>query len=124
MDIWDASAVDEDYRLQLVPSEYGPSGPFFEMTRWLDDLMAADDAEGFYKPYARDCGGIAPEPWHISFRPVAMKHQDKVAPELLMPLWRGEADVCGNVHEPLAMLEVIEPQVDHLMERFVAASEL
>ena len=123
IDIWDASTVDEDYRLQLAPSEYGPSGPFFEMTRWLDELMAADDAEGFYKPYAEDRGGIAPEPWHISYRPAAMKYQERVVPELLMPLWRGEADAYGKVHEPLAMLEVIEPQVDHLMERFVAVPE-
>ena len=123
LDIWDASTVDEDYRLQLAPSEYGPSGPFFEMTRWLDESMAADDAEGFFKPYAEDRGGIAPEQWHISYRPAAMKYQERVAPELLMPLWRGEADACGKVHEPLAMLEVIEPQVDHLMERFVAVPE-
>ena len=123
LDIWDASTVDEDYRLQLAPSEYGPSGPFFEMTRWLDELMAADDAEGFFKPYAEDRGGIAPEPWHISYRPAALKYQETVSAELLTTLWRGEADACGNVHEPLAMLEVIEPQVDHLMERFVAVPE-
>lgn len=123
LDIWEASTVDEAYRVQLAPSEYGPSGPFFEITRWLDELMAADDAEGFYKPYAEDRGGIAPEPWHISYRPAAIKYQERVAPELLMPLWRGEADACGNVHEPLAMLEVIEPRVDDLMERFVAVSE-
>ena len=85
--------------------------------------MAADDAEGFFKPYAEDRGGIAPEPWHISYRPAAMKYQERVSAELLIPLWRGEADACGNVHEPLAMLEVIEPQVDHLMERFVAVPE-
>jgi len=120
LDIWDASTVDEDYRLQLAPSEYGPSGPFFEMTRWLDELMAADDAEGFYKPYAEDRGGIAPEAWHITYRPAALKNQETASAELLVPLWRGEADACGNVHEPLAMLEVIEPRVDHLMERFVA----
>ena len=120
LDIWDASSVDADYRPLLSPSEYGPSGPFFEMTRWLDELMVADDAEGFFKPYAEDRGGIAPEPWHISYRPVAIKYQERVAPELLMPLWRGEPDACGNVHEPLAMLEVIEPQMDHLMDRFVA----
>jgi len=123
LDIWDASTVDEAYRVQLAPSEYGPSGPFFEITRWLDELMAADDAEGFFKPFAEDRGGIAPEPWHISYRPAAIKYQERVAPELLMPLWRGEADACGNVHEPLAMLEVIEPRVDDLMERFVAVSE-
>ena len=123
LDIWDASTIDEDCRVQLASSEYGPSGPFFEMTRWLDELMAADDAEGFFKPYAEDRGGIAPEAWHISYRPVALRYQDTVSPESLIPLWRGEADACGNVHEPLAMLEVIEPQVDHLMERFVVASE-
>ena len=121
LDIWDASTVDEDYRLLLVPSEYGPSGPFCDMTHWLDDLMAADDAEGFYKPYAVDRGGIAPEAWHISYRPAALKYQDAVSAELLIPLWRGEADACGNVHEPLAMLDVIEPQVDCLMERYILA---
>ena len=120
LDIWDASAVDTDYRPLLSPYEYGPSGPFREMTRWLDELMAAHDAEGFYRPYALDRGGIAPEAWHISYRPAAMKYQDMVAAELLIPLWRGEADACGKVHEPLAMLEVIEPKIDHLMERFVA----
>ena len=123
LDIWDASTVDEDYRVQLVPSEYSPSGPFFEMTRWLDELMAADDAEGFFKPYVEDRGGIAPEAWHISYRPAALRYQDTVSPGSLIPVWRGEADACGNVHEPLAMLEVIEPQVDHLMERFVVVSE-
>ena len=120
LDVWDASAVDTDYRPLLSPSEYGPTGPFCEMTRWLDELMAAHDAEGFYRPYALDRGGIAPEAWHISYRPAAMKYQDMVAAELLVPLWRGEADACGKVHEPLAMLEVIEPKIDHLMERFVA----
>jgi hypothetical protein len=44
-----------------------------------------------------------------------------VSAELLIPLWRGEADACGNVHEPLAMLDVIEPQVDRLMGRYVVA---
>ena len=120
LDVWDASAVDTGYRPLLSPSEYGPTGPFCEMTRWLDELMAAHDAEGFYRPYASDRGGIAPEAWHISYRPAAIKYQDMVSAELLIPLWGGEPDARGNVHEPLAMLEVIEPRVDHLMERFVA----
>ena len=123
LDIWDASRVDEDYRLQLVPSEYGPSGPFSEMTRWLDELVAADDAEGFFKPYVEDRGGIAPEAWHISYRPAALRYQDTFSLESLIPLWRGEADACGNFHEPLAMLKVIEPRVDHLMERFFTVPE-
>ena len=32
LDIWDVSAVGADYRPLLSPSEYDPSGPFFEMT--------------------------------------------------------------------------------------------
>ena len=121
LDIWDASATGEHYRPLLSPSEYEPPGPFFEMTQWLDELIAADDAEGFYKPYAVDRGGIAPEAWHVSYRPSALKYQDIVSAEMLMPLWRGEPDDNGKVHEPLVMLEVIEPQVDHLLERFVLA---
>ena len=121
LDIWDASATGEHYRPLLSPPEYEPPGPFFGMTQWLDELIAADDAEGFYKPYAVDRGGIAPEAWHVSYRPSALKYQDIVSAEMLMPLWRGEPDDNGKVHEPLVMLEVIEPQVDHLLERFVLA---
>ena len=91
-----------------------------EKRSWVCELVAGDDAEGVLKPYAEDRGGIEPRPWHISYRPAAIKYQERLTPELLMPVWRGEADACGNVHEPLAMLEVIEPQMDHLMERFVA----
>ena len=28
------------------------------MTRWLDELMVADDAEGFFKPYAKTVEGL------------------------------------------------------------------
>ena len=104
----------------LSPSEYDHSGPFFEMTRWLDELIAADDAEGFYKPYTVDRGGTAPEAWHVSFGPAAQNYQNMVSAELLVPLWRGEPDACGTVHEPLVMLEMITPQVDRLLERFVS----
>ena len=121
LDIWDASATGENYRPLLSPPEYEPPGPFFEMTRWWDELIAADDDEGFYKPYAVDRGGIAPEAWHVSYRPSAIKYQDIVSAEMLMPLWRGEPDDNGKDLEPLVMLEVIEPQVDHLLERFVLA---
>ena len=70
-DIWDRSAAPADYRPQLISSEYQPDGVFAEMSAWLDDQIAADNAEGFYKPYDVDRGGVAPEPWHISYRPVA-----------------------------------------------------
>ena len=119
LDIWDAAAVCVDYQPALEPSEYEQDGVFAEMTFWLDALISADDAEGFYKPYNTDYGGVAPEAWHISYRPVASALQKQQRVDLCWPLWRGEADPEGNRHEALAMLALLEPHADDLFTRFV-----
>lgn len=71
LDVYDAAAVDADYQLQLVPEEYADGGPFAAFRRWLDDAIAEGRSEGFFHPYDRDRGAVAPEPWHISYRPLA-----------------------------------------------------
>lgn len=127
-DVWDAAAVDATYSPALEPAEYCGSGPFSGFRAWLDDLIDRDDAEGFFRPYRQDFGGTAPEPWHISYRPAAERFSPLVTAEILRPLWRGEA---GNWrgerrHErtspgaaPLALLDVIEPQLTSLLKRYV-----
>lgn len=67
-DIYDAAAVDKDYKLQLVVGEYTGRGPFAPMTQWLLNYLPESD---FFQPYNHDRGGVAPEPWHISYRPLA-----------------------------------------------------
>ena len=67
-DVMDAAAVAPDYRLQVVTAEYAPGGPFARLTAWLDVHM---HAYGFYRPYCSDRGGVRPEPWHLSYAPVA-----------------------------------------------------
>ena len=119
LDIWDAAAVDPDYTLSLTGAEYGPGGVFEEMTQWLDARIAEDDAEGFFKPYDRDRGGVAPEPWHISYRPVAGRYPTLLSLELLTPLWTGLPDTKGEAHEPLAMLSVLSPIGEDVMQRYV-----
>lgn len=119
LDIWDAAAVDPNYTLSLTGAEYGPGGVFEEMTQWLDARIAADDAEGFFKPYDRDRGGVAPEPWHISYRPVASDYPALVALGSLMPLWTGSPDIKGEAHEPLEMLSVLSPIGGDVIERYV-----
>ena len=119
MDIWDAAAVGDGYRLSLTAAEYGSGGVFEEVTQWLDARMAADDAEGFFKPYDQDRGGIAPEPWHISYRPVAEQYTTRVSLESLMPLWSGSPDARGNAHQPLAMLSVLAPIAASVLARYV-----
>jgi LAS superfamily LD-carboxypeptidase LdcB len=68
IDVYDRTALKAGTRLQLVPEEYEPNGPFAELTAWLDDNM---NRWGFYRPYVTDRGGVAPEPWHLSHAPTA-----------------------------------------------------
>ena len=60
------------YKLQVVPAEYHAGGPFHRLTTWLDAHM---HAFGFFRPYTTDRGGVSPEPWHLSYAPVAKRAQ-------------------------------------------------
>ena len=67
-DVVDNRAKPAGYKLQVVPAEYQAGGPFHRLTTWLDAHM---HAFGFFRPYATDRGGVSPEPWHLSYAPVA-----------------------------------------------------
>jgi LAS superfamily LD-carboxypeptidase LdcB len=71
-DVMDLAALPPGYRIQVVPAEYQAGGPFARLTTWLDAHM---HAFGFFRPYATDRGGVAPEPWHLSYAPVAVEAQ-------------------------------------------------
>lgn len=119
-DVWDARAVPRHYVLQLTPEEYSASGPFAGLSQWLDERIRKDDAEGFFRPYALDLGGVAPEAWHLSFRPAAREMGAMLCPERLLQVWRCRAlDAPCPPEEPLALLDVIEPQLDALLARYV-----
>jgi LAS superfamily LD-carboxypeptidase LdcB len=75
IDIYDRAAVPEHYQVQLTPEEVGPDGPFGPLHRWLDERIAAGASHGFFRPYERDRGGVAPERWHLSHAPTAARYQ-------------------------------------------------
>jgi LAS superfamily LD-carboxypeptidase LdcB len=79
-DVLDARAMPAGYKVQVVPAEYMPGGPFHRLTTWLDANM---HAFGFFRPYTTDRGGVAPEPWHLSYAPVAKRAQDALSVESL-----------------------------------------
>ncbi|HEU4780318.1 MAG TPA: M15 family metallopeptidase [Steroidobacteraceae bacterium] len=79
-DVLDAHAMPAGYKLQVVPDEYGPSGPFHRLTTWLDAHM---HAFGFFRPYTTDRGGVMPEPWHLSYAPVAKRAQQAFSADKL-----------------------------------------
>jgi LAS superfamily LD-carboxypeptidase LdcB len=72
-DVLDARALPAGYKMQVVPAEYTAGGPFHRLTTWLDSHM---HAFGFFRPYTTDRGGVAPEPWHLSYAPVARRAQE------------------------------------------------
>lgn len=79
-DVMDLATLPPGYRVQVVPAEYQAGGPFERLTTWLDAHM---HAFGFFRPYATDRGGVAPEPWHLSYAPVAQRAQRELSVERL-----------------------------------------
>ena len=75
-DVMDPGVLPPGYRLQVIPAEYGPGGPFERLTAWLDAHM---HLYGFYRPYSTDRGGVQPEPWHLSYAPLAMRAQQALS---------------------------------------------
>lgn len=114
LDVYDKAALPPDTALQLSPLEYSADGCQGAFAVWLSERVAADDAEGFFLPYGRDSGGVAPEPWHLSYRPVAARCAGQLTPDQLLPQWRGD-----GVSAALALLEQIEARRDELWARFV-----
>ena len=71
-DIYDLNSVPSpDYKIQLTPEEVSPSGIMGLFHHWLDQQIAEKKSCGFYRPYQKDLGGVAPERWHISYAPLA-----------------------------------------------------
>lgn len=68
IDVIDRAAVPADYRPQLTQAEFAPGGPFARLNEWLATNLRRF---GFFRPYSTDRGGVQPEPWHLSFAPVA-----------------------------------------------------
>jgi LAS superfamily LD-carboxypeptidase LdcB len=68
IDLIDANAIAPDYRVQLIPEEFEPAGPFARCRAWLDAHAARF---GFFRPFRGVLSGVQAEPWHYSFAPVA-----------------------------------------------------
>jgi LAS superfamily LD-carboxypeptidase LdcB len=69
IDVFDASRLPEGYELQLTVEETESDGPFAEFHQWLTEEL--DGGSDFFRPYIHGVGGISPEPWHLSYAPLA-----------------------------------------------------
>jgi LAS superfamily LD-carboxypeptidase LdcB len=80
VDVIDAAAVPEGYKVELVPAEYAADGIFSRLSAWLDNHMSRF---GFFRPYRTDRGGVSPEPWHLSYAPVSVPALESLSLSML-----------------------------------------
>lgn len=86
IDVFDAAALTDGYKLQLIPSEYASDGIFSRLSAWLDRNM---QRFGFFRPYRTDRGGVTPEPWHLSYAPVSVPALESLSLSMLRQVLEG-----------------------------------
>jgi LAS superfamily LD-carboxypeptidase LdcB len=107
VDVYDRAALPAGGRPQLTPAEYVREGVFARLCGFL----ATEAAQyGFYLPYDSDRGGVQPEPWHLSFAPLATA----ALPALTLGVLRAallDAPLCGAA--------VVQRLLPEIHERYV-----
>jgi LAS superfamily LD-carboxypeptidase LdcB len=112
MDVYDAAVVlPEGYLLQLTQQE--AHDYFHHLHHWLDERIASNTAHNFFRTYAQDRGGIAPEPWHLSYAPVANIFQKLFSIDELASILRAT---------DIALKEVILENLPEIYGKFILAA--
>jgi LAS superfamily LD-carboxypeptidase LdcB len=101
IDVADGRVIAAGYKLRLEVDEYRRGGPFAALSAWLGENMRRF---GFYRPYTRRGRGVQPEPWHLSFAPVAARALDRMTTRLLAEAIAGagvdgEAEILARLPE-------------------------
>ncbi len=106
-DVFDASAIDMGHDVELTEQEFDKSGPCALLSDWLEEHLSEYQ---FFKPYAQDIGGVACEPWHISYKPIAERALDEFPIELFRTSLE-QSDIGGK--------QFIMPKLDALVQKYV-----
>lgn len=107
MDVYDAAAIDEAAGPKLLVSEYESGGPFVALNDWMQLNLAKF---GFFRPYHKDTGGIAPEPWHISYQPLAHEFEIRLNPHQIAELL---------AETELELREEVFQNLEEIFERYI-----
>ena len=109
IDVYDGSRIDDAYQLQLTVAETQGDGPFAEFHHWLSDELLQGNSD-FFRPYAHDQGGIAPEPWHLSYAPLSTIFSRHLTQEILQH---------QLVHTDLELKQAVLDNLDEIYQRFI-----
>lgn len=109
IDVYDRSALGDGDSLKLTVEETSEGGIFHPFYCWLEQELECEHAV-FFRPYSKDLGGVAPEPWHLSYRPVS----DLYFSALDIPLLRQQIEV-----SEIALKKYVLENLDEIFNRYV-----
>lgn len=87
IDVYDPLRIPTGQTLQLEPWEYEAGGYLAELNDWLTENMSTFD---FYRPFTAIDAGVAYEPWHISYWPLAHEAEQLLTPEVIKQVLQQE----------------------------------
>ncbi|MEO7774046.1 MAG: M15 family metallopeptidase [Steroidobacteraceae bacterium] len=111
-DVADAAVLRPGQPPPMLPQDYAPGGAFAHLEDWLATHL---HEFGFHRPYARDLGGVQPEPWHLSYGAIAEDALAALTPALLREALEG-----SDIEDKEAVLA----RVPAIHERYVRNVEL
>ena len=112
LDSFDPDLLPTDTQLALEPWEYEAGGFFYPLSQWLTANMARFD---FYLPFANSQGGMAIEPWHLSYRPQAKLCAERLTPELVAAVLNSQ-QISGKRHILKQLNEIFDHYMTHLAD--------
>ncbi len=111
IDIYATNLLSEGYQLKLEPWEYAKNGPLEKLSHWLTNNA---HLFGFYLPYRKYQGGIAAEPWHLSYAPIAKQYIQGMSYDLLIKCFNQ-----SNTSQDILGQATIVENLDEIMTRYI-----
>lgn len=107
LDVIDRAALPSGYQPQLLPSEYQSGGVFERLGQWLPQHA---QELGFFLPYQHYQGGVAAEPWHLSYQPLAASCYQQFTLDVLQQ---------ALLRQPIAEQSLVLEHLPVIYQRFV-----
>ncbi len=109
IDVYDARTLPDRDKLRLTQSETQKGGVFEKFYLWLNEILV-DPASAFFRPYAEDRGGVAPEPWHLSYGPLSREMEKRLSIDILL----SALDTCDIMYK-----KEIRANIEEIFHRFI-----
>jgi LAS superfamily LD-carboxypeptidase LdcB len=108
-DVVDAAAMPPGVSPGLRVAEYEEGGMFARLGCWLELGLGEGTMHGFFRPYQGLGAGVAREPWHLSYAPVAAYCEAALDVARLRELLAGSG---------LVLWDTVEASLELLLQRF------